>query len=508
MVDKIIIFNKSALQAKYAAAGFAALQNAIDQLIAADATRNIATQCVWVDDAAAMKKFGATPPVNTKDQRGYKTAIDAVANALSPDYMLILDGPDIVPHIVLDNPAQDDDATIDSDLPYASPAGFSRQVARYLKVTRVVGRVPNVPAATDPANIIGFLDNAASAQPQAADLYSDYYGLSAKEWEQSTQMSLDAAFGNHQNLDLSPPVSPPTNDAQLARLSHFINCHGAPLSPEFVGQDGSSYPTALTSAQVAGHGVRNVVVAAECCYGGQLYDPALAGTNDPICIAYLIRGALGFVGSTNIAYGPATSNGQADLITQYFFENVLKGASLGRAFLQAQQRFITTQKMTNPMNLKTLGQFLLLGDSSVCPCIPPKEVAESQASLSTGDVEDAKAERKLRRISLTSTGNSISDGKAIPVRDGDLSEAVKTRVRAIARDRGYNPQAEVIFSVRGNADYRRAMKELADKKTALVERVMVLTERRSAPPNVIDIRHVVAHIVGEGIASIEESVSR
>ena len=54
MVDKVIISSKSALQAKYAA-GFAALQNAIDRLIDADATRNITTQCVWVDDAAAVK---------------------------------------------------------------------------------------------------------------------------------------------------------------------------------------------------------------------------------------------------------------------------------------------------------------------------------------------------------------------------------------------------------------------------------------------------------------------
>src|SRR5882762_8596507 len=202
MADKVIISSKAALQAKYKAAGFTSLKNAVDRLIAADAKRGLTTQCIWVDDAAAMKKFSGVPPINATDERGYKAAVDAIATALSPDYILILDGPDIVPHIALDNPTPGDgDATIDSDLPYASPSGFARQVARYLKVTRVVGRVPNVPAATDPAKIIGFLDNATSAQPQDPSLYSDYYGLSAEVWDQSTRMSLDAAFGNHNNLE-------------------------------------------------------------------------------------------------------------------------------------------------------------------------------------------------------------------------------------------------------------------------------------------------------------------
>lgn len=67
----------------------------------------------------------------------------------------------------------------------------------------------------------------------------------------------------------------------------------------------------MTSTQVTKKSVPGTVVAAECCYGTRLYDPSLRGIPDPVCIAYLTAGALGFLGS-NFAYSPETWNGQAD----------------------------------------------------------------------------------------------------------------------------------------------------------------------------------------------------
>jgi hypothetical protein len=46
---------------------------------------------------------------------------------------VLLDRPDVIPHIVLDNAVPNDlDDTVDSDLPYASDVGFSNQASRYL----------------------------------------------------------------------------------------------------------------------------------------------------------------------------------------------------------------------------------------------------------------------------------------------------------------------------------------------------------------------------------------
>jgi hypothetical protein len=93
MVDKVIVSNKSALQTKYGSTGLSALQAALQSLIAADHTRGLTTQCVWVDDPKQMKAMGGTPPVNASDQRGNKIAVDDIVSKLSPDYIVLLDGP-------------------------------------------------------------------------------------------------------------------------------------------------------------------------------------------------------------------------------------------------------------------------------------------------------------------------------------------------------------------------------------------------------------------------------
>ena len=44
-------------------------------------------------------------------------------------------------------------------------------------------------------------------------------------------------------------------------------------------------------------------MAAECCYGAELYEPAKAQGQAGIANTYLGEGAIGFLGSTTIAYG-------------------------------------------------------------------------------------------------------------------------------------------------------------------------------------------------------------
>ena len=123
-----IVSNSQALKTKYRTNGFTAIKAAVDKLIAADARRHIKSKLIFIDDAAAMTKLGGTLPVNPTDQRGAKKAVDAIVASLAPDYVVLLDGPDVIPHIVLDNPVPNDlDDTVDSDLPYASDIGFSNQ---------------------------------------------------------------------------------------------------------------------------------------------------------------------------------------------------------------------------------------------------------------------------------------------------------------------------------------------------------------------------------------------
>ena len=111
---------------------------------------------------------------------------------------------------------------------------------------------------------------------------------------------------------------------------------------------------------------RGTVAAMECCYGAELYEPD-DGVHPGIANTYLQSGAYGYLGSTTIAYGPAKGNGSADLICQYFLKSVCDGASLGRAALEARQKFASQSAELDPIDLKTLAQFVLLGDPSIHP---------------------------------------------------------------------------------------------------------------------------------------------
>ena len=100
--------------------------------------------------AARISVLEKSAPLNSRGSPERQRVGKAAA---SPDYLVLLDGPDVMPHIVLTNPLPNDgDMTVDSNLPYASPAIFSRRAARYLKVTRVVGCVPSAPGATTPVS--------------------------------------------------------------------------------------------------------------------------------------------------------------------------------------------------------------------------------------------------------------------------------------------------------------------------------------------------------------------
>ena len=155
----------------------------------------------------------------------------------------------------------------------------------------------------------------------------------------------------------------------------------------------------MESVHVAPNVAAGTVAAAECCYGAELFDYRAVGTAQPICMSYLLGGAYAYLGSTNIAYGPAVGNGQADLITQYFLQNLLTGATTGRAFLQARQTFVQTQVMSSPANLKTLAQFILLSDPALRPCAAPDQagvaVSEETGAIAAKGISAALTEQEV-----------------------------------------------------------------------------------------------------------------
>lgn len=514
-VDKVVVSNRTAIRAKYGAAGEKSIYAALKRLVAADKARHLATIIIDIDDAALMKSLRGAAVVNAADQRGAKTAVDALYAFHTPDYIVLLDGPDVIPHIALNAipGLTDGDKTIDSDLPYACSAGFGRMASNFLAVTRVVGRIPAATGETSPAKLIATIDASIAHMPRPVAAFRNYFALSAQVWNASTQLSLGAVFGNSAGLRSSPSDGHPGINADLAHRVHFINCHGAAGDPKFYGQQKASYPVAMDNGLLSAVPMSSGSLAAvECCFGAELYDYNLLGNAGPVCLSYMAAGATAYVGSTTIAYGPFTTNGQADLICQYFLQNALAGASTGRAFLQGRQNFIATQLMSNAMNLKTIAQFLLLGDPSLRAVAVSPSAFVTPAGMpvdgpAASEELDNKAQRKARRSVLLSEGKSVASFASLPGRKAKQRLPGVARFREIAKQRGF-PDKPDVFEVTGGAAYKQSAKLLGQERQVAIVVEQQAWKGQKDDVNRPSYRVLVGHILGNGIFAVEESVSR
>jgi hypothetical protein len=488
MDDKIIVTNRTALQAKYGAAGFAKIKAAVQNLIQADAGRSIQSRLIFLDSAVDMRRYRGVPVTDPTSSRQNKNAVDAVFKKTNPDYLMILGAPDVVAHQDLNNPAyaasDDDDKVAWSDLPYACDAPYSKDVAKFKGPTRVVGRLPDLTGAKNPAYLLGILAKAADYKSRKVTDYGKYFGLSAQVWRKSTELSLFNMFGDSKVIQIAPPSGPSHTAVRLAPLAHFINCHGALATPAFYGQKGQSYPESLTTKAMKGKIKPGTVAAVECCFGAELYDSVTLATDMPICQEYLRQGGYGFFGSTTIAYGPAEGNAQADLITQYFMLTMLDGASLGRAALVACQKFIEQVAELDPVDLKTLAQFILLGDPSIQPAAVTKTTGVPKGVDPAVTRQQARGERRTK---LRETGNNLEATKPTasrPQKGGRKSPNVRKALASIARQAGISPRREFTAFVVKAPPAARAM---ANKGAPLASRYHVTISpagREKAPPGV------------------------
>jgi hypothetical protein len=448
MLDKLVVTNLGALASKYGARVHE-VNAALERLVAADAARGLRTRVVGLDDQEAMAALGVSAARHPVDPQQAKTALDALFAAVVPDYVLLLGATDVIPHQPLANPVfapdGDGDEFAYGDLPYACEAPFSTDPAEFIAPTRVVGRLPDLTGATDPGYLVALLEATAGWQPGTPDDYLACLGVSAAVWQGSTRLSLRRLFGPGAQVELSPDRGPQWAEELLARRVHFINCHGAEADPRFYGQDGDSFPVAHDGTLIDGRLARGTIAAVECCYGAELYDPAVAGGQPGMANVYLGNGAYGFFGSSTIAYGPAEGNGAADLICQFFLSRVLAGASLGRAALEARQDYVREVTVVDPVDLKTLAQFSLLGDPSIHPVRVPSEQRRSPKTGpgtarpsptepdATGEEAALTPGRDLRRRNLEHNGlvlsRSTSVARTLP--EAQQPAALREQLRAL-----------------------------------------------------------------------------
>jgi hypothetical protein len=186
---------------------------------------------------------------------------------------------------------------------------------------------------------------------------------------------------------------------------------------------------------------------------------------------------VGLVAATNIAYGPADGNGNADIICQLFLEQLLRGASLGRALLEARLAYVRQQSVVDPYDEKTLAQFVLLGDPSLHPFVDataPKTAASPAAKASV------HAARLQRRVRLMKAGERLGRETAftVPARSSRTAAAVLRR-KALAGVRRRFKRVRV-FQVQEPAAARAAMGK-ALKTMPKAEHVFVATRQVRTP---------------------------
>ena len=345
--------------------------------------------------------------------------------------------------------------------------------------------------------------------------YRPYFGVTAQIWEKSTGLSLAHTFGASTDLKDVPPDSDKWPVPLMGRAAHFINCHGATVSSQFFGQPSSGqqmYPVALDAAYVDGKISEGTLAAAECCYGGELYDPALLRGQAGICNTYLANKAHGFFASTTIAYGPPDANAQADLICQYFLQSVLRGASLGRATLEARQNFVKAASPPDPSDIKTLAQFNLYGDPSITPVQVPspaldlvgKGPAKSISLFTAERVERLDRRKVLFRSGLTlaATEPRARSTKTKP------RKSVETRLRSEAERLGIRPSKILSFVV---MHPRPAMKALPKKLRATevsLDRFHVVFGEADRSGPVVRVVAVIAKETGGEVVSVSKVESR
>jgi len=456
-MGKVVLTNKAALRAKYGTR-VSQVTAAVRDLIRADKRNGISTRLIALDSPSSMRGLGQ-PVSDANDQAQNKEAVDGVYRALAPDYILLLGAPDVIPHQDLRNPAYhpeyDDDRFVPSDLPYASEGSASDDPRNFTAVTRVVGRLPDILGSRDPSYLTGLLRKAARAIALRPEDFRAYFGITAQDWEGSSRLSLQAVFGSSTDLQQIPPHGYRWGANLLGRRAHFINCHGAASSWQFYGQPRGvdEYPVSHDARYIPARIASGTVVAAECCYGAQLYDPnPTRAKSVGLCNVYLANGAYGFFGSSNIAYGPKTSNDWADDLCQYFWRHILDGSSLGAAVLRARQDYVSERQRLDPIDQKTLAQFNLLGDPSIHPVkVPVAEQATAPAkSIGKAVVHSLSLAvgRSDRRRNMFATGMAIAEstGVAVPA-SASRSGGIKSSLRSLAKAERLNKPEFLSYDV-------------------------------------------------------------
>jgi len=462
---KFIVTNKSHLQNKYLNE-FQAIQSAFIPLISVDKTDGIDTTVIYMDDEEQMNSLKATAITDPNNEQQTKVAIDSLFASQDPDFVTIFGASDVVVLQSLENPAKgegDGDTNVPSDLPYACNAEYNTSINHFLNPSRDITRLPDMVGGSASAYPLRVLSNAANQKTSSLNAYKQYFGISTDQWQSSTKTSVTNVYGNSTNLNISPPSGPNWSAKELQEMSFFFNLHGGNENPNFYNGHDDYYGkpvVCFTSEQITPGLTTNMLISVEACYGAQLYNPSNSTFKQQgICSAAIYAGCCAYFGSTNIAYGPPDGQGQADIITQKFLIHLFEGKSIGQAALEARTDFISVSDMLLPTNVKTLGQFLVIGNGGFEPVeIPTESLVKALEKQGINIMsKDFKSENEKRARAIRNTVDSSE-----PAPDHPIPKIVQKTINTILSSKNFLSHSISIHKVNFNKNHAKLYENAGD----------------------------------------------
>ncbi len=396
----VIFSTQRGLETQYGPETAAILITEMKRLAEAVRKRTGWAVTVFLPDKAECAALAGIEPVAELDPWKLKLTLADLDKALRKKgemigALLIVGGPVVVPFHALPNPADDYDEKVLSDNPYATTD------ANYFVPAWPVGRLPGE-AGADAGLLLEHLRLLIANHTQGARYKSltagglliplleavqtilravsprrevPNSGYSAQVWRRSST-AVFRPVGNPSSLLISPPET--KESVEVEKLLHpqlgYYNLHGLEDGAEWYGQRdpgegeaGADYPVALSPKDLKKNGHSPRIIFSEACYGGNVVNKT---EDDALCLKFLALGSLAVVGSTAIAYGAmSTPLIAADLLGNYFWQQIKAGKSVGEALMVAKielaREMVHRQGCLDAEDQKTLLSFVLYGDPLV-----------------------------------------------------------------------------------------------------------------------------------------------
>jgi hypothetical protein len=290
--------------------------------------------------------------------------IRELSEVACPKYIFLLGNEKVVDVVAWENLCKDSDEDVESDLPYASlnmASPWDGGEYDFGPAIRV-GRLPTYDGEAFAAfasyflNVMQRVDSIGRLVP---------YGLSAMVWEDESNHEYGSIAGENKCVDTVPDIKPDEAESRIGETANllFFNLHGSDETEFWYGQAGNSYPVAFSPQNLTGRS-SPYFIGVEACYGAR-YTGGLDADNS-ILVSAMQNNCLAFLGSSRIAYGkPCPQGSCADILVGEFLRQLAAGETAGDAYM-AGVELLAEQDELDDAEVKTLAEFALYGDPSVC----------------------------------------------------------------------------------------------------------------------------------------------